>query len=65
MFELLSKLLLTDIVCLFTCMLVLAILKEEAKENKYVDFAYESAGWLAVFYLFMFPAILIAMIWFT
>ena len=63
MFDLLGKILLTDLVCLFTCMLVLAILKEEAKENKYVWFAYESAGWLAVFYVFMLPVIMIAIIW--
>ena len=65
MFELLGKLLLTDIVCLFTCMLFLAMLRDVCEENKYVKFAYESAGWLAVFYIFMLPFILIAMIWFT
>ena len=64
MFDLLGKLMLTDLVCLFTCMLVIAILREEVKEkNKHVRFAYESAGWLAVFYVFMLPVILIAMIW--
>ena len=63
MFELLSKLLLTDIVCFFTCTFFLAALNDVREKSKCVKFAYESAGWLAVFYLFMFPAILIAMIW--
>ena len=66
MFDLLGKLMLTDLVCLFTCMLVIAILREEAKEkNKHIQFAYDSAGLLGVFYLFMIPILLIAMIWFA
>ena len=63
MFDLLSKLMLTDIVCLLTCMLVLAILNDVRGKSKFVKFAYESAGWLAVFYVFMLPFILVAMIW--
>ena len=65
MVELLGKLLLTDIVCFFTCTFVLAALNDVGRESKCVRFAYESAGWLAVFYLFMFPILLLALIWFT
>ena len=65
MFELLGKILLTDIVCFFTSLLVLGILNDVREKSKCVKFAYESAGWLAAFYLFMFPILLITMIWFT